>query len=650
MFLAPASTGIGLLRRRLALQQAAILFATVCVLIGCNKPPRITAPAQSPQAVNTEEAKRDTLPRHAGYVGSHRCAECHEEISEQFANHSMGRSAKPLDSSVELPLIEKAQFDAGGFRYSVQRRGNDWIHRQTRLAKDGSEVAPTEFVAKHLIGSGNHGQSFLVEVDSHLLMSPITWYPDKQIWDLSPGYEKNNSQFNRPVIEECLFCHTDLANAVPHTLNKYDSPSIRTHAIGCERCHGPGEQHIALHEKSDASANNDSIVNPANLKPELREAVCQQCHLSGATRVAKLNRSSYDYRPGEPLESAFTVFTTKSQSTLEEGESKSDFVGHVEQMHASRCFEGSNGQLGCISCHDPHQLPAPEEKIAYYRARCLECHESNGCTESMSLREASADNCMHCHMPSRPTEIQHAAVTDHSIPRRSKIQLDAKSTQPEATESGSSRTIVEAFPSNELAKPSLRDKAIALVRIGKRDPSLFTTSQLDAAQASLELAVSKHAQDVEALEALAELYLAGNEFDKAMRACQQVLDLAPKREQTLVIVADTYSSTGNHSFATSFWRRAVEVNPWMSKYWYKLGECYAETGQWKSCQELAAAGKKRFPTSVGLRHLLLRSNLRLGDLEQAKSELRELREYDPVGIERIESWFQEQTKPASTKP
>ena len=37
----------------------------------------------------------------------------------------------------------------------------------------------------------------------------------------------------------------------------------------------------------------------------------------------------------------------------------------VEQMQASACFKGSEGKLGCISCHNPHEWPQPEK-----RCRC----------------------------------------------------------------------------------------------------------------------------------------------------------------------------------------------------------------------------------------------------------------------------------------
>ena len=116
-----------------------------------------------------------------------------------------------------------------------------------------------------------------------------------------------------------------------------------------------------------------TIVNPADLAPALRESVCQQCHLQGWFRFPRAGRDFFDFRPGLPLHRFLAVFVRK--------ESKPDrleLVGQVEQMESSRCFRASGGELGCISCHDPHRLPPPATKAEYYRGRCLECHEQEG--------------------------------------------------------------------------------------------------------------------------------------------------------------------------------------------------------------------------------------------------------------------------------
>ena len=97
-------------------------------------------------------------------------------------------------------------------------------------------------------------------------------------------------------------------------------------------------------------------VNPSRLEPALRAAVCEQCHLQGQVRVLRRGRGVFDFRPGLPLEQFWAVFEfAQDESAAPKA------VGQVEQMQQSRCFQASDGALGCSSCHDPHRLPAAED-------------------------------------------------------------------------------------------------------------------------------------------------------------------------------------------------------------------------------------------------------------------------------------------------
>ena len=88
-------------------------------------------------------------------------------------------------------------------------------------------------------------------------------------------------------------------------------------------------------------------------------------------------------------------------------------------MYASRCFRASSGdaKLGCISCHDPHERPAPAQKVAYYRDRCLNCHADQGCSVPVAVRIKTNpdDSCVACHMPSTGSTINHTAVVDPRV-------------------------------------------------------------------------------------------------------------------------------------------------------------------------------------------------------------------------------------------
>jgi hypothetical protein len=343
------------------------------------------------------------------YVGDEACARCHAEIAATFRQHPMGRSAAPATSV--MPETTGRVFEVDDLTYSIERRDGRVFHRESRRDRSGREVASAEAEVRYAIGSGTRGISFAVAKGNGLFQSPLAWYAQERRWDLAPGYRDLNAHFDRPITPGCLFCHT----------NRFDrkegrEPVFHGLAIGCERCHGPGE----LHARRLGGTGGDvdlTIVNPADLAPPLREAVCEQCHLQSIDRIETPGRSAFDYRPGL----AFDEFVSATVSAAPAGSARRQTsVGQVEQMRQSRCFQASEGRLGCISCHDPHRLPEPAERVAFYRDRCLACHEGEGCRlpRADRLARSPANDCIPCHMPRSPTaDVAHTSQTLHRVSR-----------------------------------------------------------------------------------------------------------------------------------------------------------------------------------------------------------------------------------------
>ena len=185
---------------------------------------------------------------------------------------------------------------------------------------------------------------------------------------------------------------------------------IHEHAIGCERCHGPGDAHAKIHSqlKVDTSLV-DRIVQPAKLDRDVSEAICSQCHLQGEVFVSATGKNIWNYRPGESLSSLRTDFKTASQA------SEFRIVGHTEQLHASPCYQQSS-TLTCISCHNPHHHNQAAASIDAYRNACAKCHDDAACGIELATRQkANSDNCSKCHMPKRDTNVTHAALHHHTI-------------------------------------------------------------------------------------------------------------------------------------------------------------------------------------------------------------------------------------------
>src|SRR5690606_2708218 len=119
------------------------------------------------------------------------------------SQHPMGQSLAPVAEATEIEVYSAEAsnpFDAGGFRYSVVRDAGLVRHVVQRIGRNGELTATDEKVIDYAVGSGHRGRSYLWEHDGFVFMSPITWYPDRQKWDLSPGYEVAELHFRRGVI------------------------------------------------------------------------------------------------------------------------------------------------------------------------------------------------------------------------------------------------------------------------------------------------------------------------------------------------------------------------------------------------------------------------------------------------------------------
>jgi hypothetical protein len=321
----------------------------------------------------------------AQYVGSKVCAPCHPKQGQSFVRSPMGRSLQSTGTS-EFSKPVRFVHAKTGRQYRIS------LDRGQRLIEESVQDQYSDSRAvRYSIGSGNHARSYLIEKSGRLYQAPVTYFTRAGRWDMSPGYDTDHYVgFTRRVTANCLFCHAGRLDT---------QAAFAEMPIGCERCHGPGQQHIAKAGRA--------IVNPAKLSPELRDQVCEQCHLFGAARVLQLGKSLSDYRPGQPLKAILAVYGWDTAAT-----SKASVTGHPEEMKQSVCWQKSGKGLWCGSCHEVHGGTSR----ASYRAKCLTCHAQNACV----YRE---NDCVACHMPKRPVvESAHVAFTDHRIQRRPKIE------------------------------------------------------------------------------------------------------------------------------------------------------------------------------------------------------------------------------------
>jgi hypothetical protein len=567
-------------------------FLLTC--LGCDSSPSTSSkPVNSTPPIAANKLLRAELPspRDNSFVGSEACRECHAQIAELYDQHPMGQSIssivdlkpieQPTDQWLEVPGPDKYRVS---LKADASGRITELTHQQTHFDAQGNSLAEIIEPIAYAIGSGQKGRAYFIFKDQMLFQSPVGWYTANQRWDLSPGYSpQRHPGFQRRIDNSCLYCHAGQMDSLSE--DHYKGEVFHETAIGCERCHGPGTQHIEFQrqKKSAAVANSppetkaiDPICNPAKLAAAPREDVCNQCHLQAEKVIPRFGRSFFDFRPGDRLEDVFVVF---SSSTRQESRGNFRAVSHVEQMRESRCYIGSEQALSCTSCHDPHQVPAPAERVDHFRQSCLACHSNKGCSVASDERnkEPFFDSCIACHMPrSEIANVPHTAQTDHRILR----QKDAAVESPRAEAWSVVDNAQERVPAWEIARA--RGLAMIVLAVKSRDLGMairareyLTPDEIEADDTRIVLAAL--ANDADSLSGIASAYWIEGRYADARPFWEKALEVVPNYETALSGLIQLDLDANDLPAALRSAKRLVEIAPTEAAHWIQLSDL-----QWKA--------------------------------------------------------------------
>ncbi len=350
--------------------------------------------AQFLSAAKDYAAADPVRPEPAAYVGARACAPCHATIYRAEQNSRHARTFLLPKDLADLPLPKKPVPDPAvpGVTHAFSREVGT-IKLETR---DGDSVRSA--LVAYALGSDHHGQT-LIGRDEHgkARVFRLSMFDHHALWALTPNVpppraddpdEVMGQYLSTDALQTCLDCHvTSLRAARDRSV-----PEAADRGIGCERCHGPGSNHLAA-----VAAHFDDL---AIARPKLASApqitrLCAACH----------NSDNLPLSETDPLTIRFQTRT----------------------LPLSRCYTESAGGLSCLTCHDPHH--DAETSPTHYEAQCLSCHGSAQAPTSRATKRATlakgvrrtpcpvnpSHDCLKCHMPATPSPTHHAAFTDHHI-------------------------------------------------------------------------------------------------------------------------------------------------------------------------------------------------------------------------------------------
>ncbi len=342
-------------------------------------------------------------PEPSPYVGEQACVPCHRSICEAAAGSRHSQTLFHGEGLLKLPRPSEPLPDPGDpqVTHTITRhedRIEATAHKGEVVHKAVVEYAfgtPDRYVT--MVGRDKDGTYRALRLSSYAGAKGTDW-------DLSAGDEvhprRTPSYLGRPMevragVVRCLFCHS----TNPRTGQSRTGPENTDQAIGCERCHGPGETHIrAVHAKFPDLA----IVNPGHASTREITASCAECH----------NLNPPEVEASTPREDPRWARSPGITLTW------------------SRCYTESGGSLTCLNCHNPHQGVDRSPKT--YEKACLSCHSgTSSVTKTSTCPVNPTSGCLSCHMPAVPSASLHTQLTDHYI----RIRRSPETHGPQARES-----------------------------------------------------------------------------------------------------------------------------------------------------------------------------------------------------------------------
>jgi predicted CXXCH cytochrome family protein len=264
-------------------------------------------------------------------------------------------------------------------------------------------------------------QRYFTKVGNDYFPLGAQWDITHQIW--RPYFAGNNTDWwvphypadnmKRPTGPLCDGCHSVNYNIQTKTVTEWN--------VGCERCHGPGGDHIA-------SPSRGNIVNPARLDTVAAVDTCIQCHSQGQPLQKPINGTYYDWPVGYESGKNLRDFWQLEEHKL--GETNfthfADGTAHKNRMQGNDFVQSAMYSHGitCFSCHDVHGTDNNAQLLKPASVMCLQCHgpsSPNGphapTIEAHTHHAAgtAGNECVNCHMPKIETQLADVNVRAHTF-------------------------------------------------------------------------------------------------------------------------------------------------------------------------------------------------------------------------------------------
>lgn len=339
-------------------------------------------------------------PRGELYAGAATCAKCHSNIYNTYLHTAHYVATVPATVNTVHGSFAKNSniFNFSPSQKIVMDKRDSGLFQTYYL--NGKVAESHRF---DIVLGGVKGESYLYWKGNELYQLPVSYYAKQNQWLMSPGYMPGQVYFNRPIASRCMECHSGYIAGLPGeaqgltAAEQFDKSSL-VMSVDCERCHGPGAQHVAFQTKNPEVKTAKFMASFSSLPRERRLDVCGVCHSGNKSPMLK---PTFSFKPGDTLANFKLPDFVRAIDTTH-----LDVHGNqVHLLQSSKCF--INSKMDCATCHNTHQNQ--RGNTAFYVQKCLSCHSAsnhNFCKMANTLNaQFIKSNCIECHMPALPSGV-----------------------------------------------------------------------------------------------------------------------------------------------------------------------------------------------------------------------------------------------------
>jgi Cytochrome c554 and c-prime len=369
-----------------AIRRIFSIFALLLALIGLGL---VCPPASASEKLPEPTVPVRVPPPASAYAGDAACASCHEKQAGTYfktAHHlTSGRpDSDPIEGSFK-PGSNVLYTANPGLAFVMNAVDGGYVQSAVNSGDPAHVRAFTE-PFDIVVGAGRQGQAYLYWSLNDLFELPVSYWQETHSWTNTPGFPDGQARFDMPIVPRCLDCHASYFESMDPPLNRYNKSSLVL-GITCEKCHGPGIEHVKLERSANPPAPgsaNVAIINPAHLSRQQQLDSCSLCHAGAAVPSAPVG----SFLPGDDINKFLKINNPGPDGPIDVHGSE------VLLLRRSRCFQSS--QMTCSTCHDAHEQ---QRDVAAISAHCITCHTVLALSKSHPTGESIGTKCVDCHMP-----------------------------------------------------------------------------------------------------------------------------------------------------------------------------------------------------------------------------------------------------------